>query len=76
MNTTFIFYSVKQCELPGVCVRHHGWFIVAPFCTPPSSAPPPPKSLETQFRLSVFYRGVKVLEQLVENECGFRLVFR
>ncbi|XP_075890493.1 interferon regulatory factor 3 isoform X2 [Nelusetta ayraudi] len=31
---------------------------------------------KTQFRLSVFYRGVKVLEQLVENECGFRLIFR
>lgn len=34
------------------------------------------ESLETQFRVLVFYRGVKVLEQLVENEAGVRLVYR
>ncbi|XP_056885505.1 interferon regulatory factor 3 isoform X2 [Takifugu flavidus] len=31
---------------------------------------------KTQFRVSVYYRGVKVLEQLVENEAGVRLVYR
>ncbi|CAK6964239.1 interferon regulatory factor 3 [Scomber scombrus] len=31
---------------------------------------------KTQFRVCVFYRGVKVLEQLVENEAGVRLVYR
>lgn len=35
-----------------------------------------PLSLETQFRITVFYRGVKVSEQLVENEAGIRLVYR
>lgn len=35
-----------------------------------------PESSETQFRVSVFYRGVKVLEQLVENEAGVCLVYR
>lgn len=33
-------------------------------------------SSETQFRISVYYRGVKVSEQLVENEAGIRLVYR
>lgn len=37
---------------------------------------PLPESLETQFRISVYYRGVKVSEQLVENEAGFCLVYR
>lgn len=36
----------------------------------------PHDSSETQFRVSVYYRGVKVLEQLVENEAGVRLVYR
>ncbi|XP_042252321.1 interferon regulatory factor 3 [Thunnus maccoyii] len=31
---------------------------------------------KTQFRVSVFYRGVKVSEQVVENEAGVRLVYR
>nr|XP_057918721.1 interferon regulatory factor 3 isoform X2 [Doryrhamphus excisus] len=31
---------------------------------------------ETQFRISVYYRGEKVSEQLVDNEAGFRLVYR
>ncbi|CAL8303841.1 unnamed protein product [Lota lota] len=31
---------------------------------------------KTQFRVSVFYRGVKVSEDLVDNEAGFRLVYR
>ncbi|XP_028331811.1 interferon regulatory factor 3 [Gouania willdenowi] len=31
---------------------------------------------KTQFRVTVYYRGVKVSEQLVENEAGFRLVYR
>ncbi|XP_035600715.1 interferon regulatory factor 3 [Oncorhynchus keta] len=31
---------------------------------------------KTHFRVSVYYRGVKMLEQLVENEAGFRLVYR
>ncbi|CAG07572.1 unnamed protein product [Tetraodon nigroviridis] len=31
---------------------------------------------ETQFRVSVFYRGVKVSEQLVENEAGVCFVYR
>lgn len=35
-----------------------------------------PESSETQFRVSVFYRGAKVLEQLVENEAGVCLVYR
>ncbi|CAL8285095.1 unnamed protein product [Merluccius merluccius] len=30
----------------------------------------------TQFRVSVFYRGVKVSENLVMNEAGFKLVYR
>lgn len=30
----------------------------------------------TQFRITVYYRGVKVSEQLVENEAGVRLVYR
>uniref|UniRef100_UPI0037E8F236 interferon regulatory factor 3 n=1 Tax=Semicossyphus pulcher TaxID=241346 RepID=UPI0037E8F236 len=33
-------------------------------------------TFKTQFRISVYYRGVKVSEQLVENENGFRLVYR
>ncbi|KAE8284281.1 hypothetical protein D5F01_LYC17612 [Larimichthys crocea] len=32
-------------------------------------------NFKTQFRVSVYYRGVKVLEQLVENEAGIRLVY-
>nr|XP_057918720.1 interferon regulatory factor 3 isoform X1 [Doryrhamphus excisus] len=31
---------------------------------------------KTQFRISVYYRGEKVSEQLVDNEAGFRLVYR
>uniref|UniRef100_A0A667X729 Interferon regulatory factor 3 n=1 Tax=Myripristis murdjan TaxID=586833 RepID=A0A667X729_9TELE len=31
---------------------------------------------KTQFRVLVYYRGVKVSEQLVENEAGLRLVYR
>ncbi|XP_010773430.1 interferon regulatory factor 3 [Notothenia coriiceps] len=31
---------------------------------------------KTHFRISVYYRGVKVLEQLVDNEVGIRLVYR
>ncbi|XP_055776893.1 interferon regulatory factor 3 isoform X2 [Salvelinus fontinalis] len=34
------------------------------------------ENLKTHFRVSVYYRGVKMLEQLVENEAGFRLVYR
>ncbi|XP_034563398.1 interferon regulatory factor 3 [Notolabrus celidotus] len=33
-------------------------------------------SFRTQFRILVYYRGVKVSEQLVNNEAGFRLVYR
>ncbi|XP_013863753.1 interferon regulatory factor 3 [Austrofundulus limnaeus] len=33
-------------------------------------------SFKTHFRITVYYRGVKVSEQLVENEAGFRLVYR
>ncbi|XP_024140653.1 interferon regulatory factor 3 [Oryzias melastigma] len=33
-------------------------------------------SLRTQFRILMYYRGVKVSEKLVENEAGFRLVYR
>nr|AXI69832.1 interferon regulatory factor 3 [Lateolabrax japonicus] len=33
-------------------------------------------NFKTQFRITVFYRGVKVSEQLVENEAGIRLVYR
>ncbi|KAM9336463.1 interferon regulatory factor 3 [Symphorus nematophorus] len=32
-------------------------------------------NFKTQFRISVYYRGVKVSEQLVENEAGIRLVY-
>ncbi|XP_035528304.1 interferon regulatory factor 3 isoform X1 [Morone saxatilis] len=32
-------------------------------------------NFKTHFRVSVYYRGVKVLEQLVENEAGIRLVY-
>uniref|UniRef100_A0A665UPS3 Interferon regulatory factor 3 n=1 Tax=Echeneis naucrates TaxID=173247 RepID=A0A665UPS3_ECHNA len=32
-------------------------------------------NFKTQFRISVYYRGVKMLEQLVENEAGIRLVY-
>ncbi|XP_039991089.1 interferon regulatory factor 3 isoform X2 [Xiphias gladius] len=32
-------------------------------------------NFKTQFRISVYYRGVKVSEQLVENEAGVRLVY-
>ncbi|XP_070782807.1 interferon regulatory factor 3 [Enoplosus armatus] len=32
-------------------------------------------NFKTQFRLSVYYRGVKVSQQLVENEAGVRLVY-
>ncbi|KAM9837142.1 interferon regulatory factor 3 [Aulostomus maculatus] len=31
---------------------------------------------KTQFRITVFYRGEKMSEQLIENEAGFRLVHR
>uniref|UniRef100_A0A673ART9 IRF tryptophan pentad repeat domain-containing protein n=1 Tax=Sphaeramia orbicularis TaxID=375764 RepID=A0A673ART9_9TELE len=31
--------------------------------------------LETQFKVIVYYRGVKVSEQLVENESGVRIVY-
>uniref|UniRef100_H2LQS1 Interferon regulatory factor 3 n=1 Tax=Oryzias latipes TaxID=8090 RepID=H2LQS1_ORYLA len=31
---------------------------------------------KTQFRILMYYRGVKVSEKLVENEAGFRLVYR
>ncbi|XP_064178129.1 interferon regulatory factor 3-like isoform X5 [Anguilla rostrata] len=30
----------------------------------------------TQFKVSAYYRGVKVLEQLVENNSGFKVLFR
>ncbi|XP_064178135.1 interferon regulatory factor 3-like isoform X5 [Anguilla rostrata] len=30
----------------------------------------------TQFKVSAYYRGVKVLEQLVENNAGFKVLFR
>ncbi|KAM4524286.1 interferon regulatory factor 3 [Odontesthes bonariensis] len=33
-------------------------------------------NFKTQFRISVYYRGMKVSEQLVENEAGVRLVYR
>uniref|UniRef100_A0A3Q4H5X3 Interferon regulatory factor 3 n=1 Tax=Neolamprologus brichardi TaxID=32507 RepID=A0A3Q4H5X3_NEOBR len=33
-------------------------------------------NFKTQFKISVYYRGVKVLEQMVENEAGVRLVYR
>ncbi|CAN9509086.1 unnamed protein product [Ophioblennius macclurei] len=33
-------------------------------------------NFKTQFRIMVYYRGVKVSEQLVENESGVRLVYR
>ncbi|XP_073346472.1 interferon regulatory factor 3 [Pagrus major] len=33
-------------------------------------------NFKTQFRISVYYRGVKVSEQMVENEAGIRLVYR
>ncbi|KAM9426499.1 interferon regulatory factor 3 isoform 2-T3 [Pholidichthys leucotaenia] len=33
-------------------------------------------SFRTQFRILVYYRGLKVFEQLVENEAGVRLVYR
>ncbi|XP_065805962.1 interferon regulatory factor 3 isoform X1 [Labrus bergylta] len=33
-------------------------------------------SIKTNFRIIVYYRGVKVSEQMVENEAGFRLVYR
>ncbi|XP_056285666.1 interferon regulatory factor 3 [Pseudoliparis swirei] len=34
------------------------------------------EGFKTQFRVSVFYRGVMVSSQLVENEVGVRLVYR
>ncbi|XP_054454495.1 interferon regulatory factor 3 [Anoplopoma fimbria] len=34
------------------------------------------ENFRTQFRISVYYRGVVVSEQLVENEVGIRLVYR
>ncbi|XP_049916409.1 interferon regulatory factor 3 [Epinephelus moara] len=33
-------------------------------------------NFKTQFRITVYYRGVKVSEQLVQNEDGIRLVYR
>ncbi|XP_038591392.1 interferon regulatory factor 3 isoform X1 [Micropterus salmoides] len=33
-------------------------------------------NFKTEFRISVYYRGVKVFEQQVENEAGIRLVYR
>ncbi|XP_029311984.1 interferon regulatory factor 3 [Cottoperca gobio] len=33
-------------------------------------------NFKTQFRILVYYRGVKMSEQLVENEVGIRLVYR
>ncbi|KAG5854695.1 hypothetical protein ANANG_G00040530 [Anguilla anguilla] len=33
-------------------------------------------TLSTQFKVSAYYRGVKVLEQLVENNSGFKVLFR
>ncbi|XP_070707870.1 interferon regulatory factor 3 isoform X2 [Pempheris klunzingeri] len=33
-------------------------------------------NFKTQFRIAVYYRGVKVTEQLVENESGIRLIYR
>ncbi|AWP17617.1 Interferon regulatory factor 3 [Scophthalmus maximus] len=33
-------------------------------------------NLKTEFRISVYYRGVKVKEQLVVNEAGLSLVYR
>lgn len=33
-------------------------------------------NFRTHFRVLVYYRGVKVSEQLVSNEAGFRLVYR
>ncbi|XP_056432408.1 interferon regulatory factor 3 isoform X3 [Gadus chalcogrammus] len=32
-------------------------------------------AFKTQFKVSVFYRGVQVSENLVDNEAGFRLVY-
>ncbi|XP_057681457.1 interferon regulatory factor 3 [Corythoichthys intestinalis] len=32
--------------------------------------------LQTQFRITVYYRGVQVSEQIINNEAGFRLVYR
>ncbi|XP_026207930.1 interferon regulatory factor 3 isoform X2 [Anabas testudineus] len=34
------------------------------------------ENFKTEFRITVYYRGVKVSEQLVENEAGVRLVYR
>lgn len=34
------------------------------------------ESSETQFNVKVYYRGVRVYEQLVTNEAGVRLVYR
>ncbi|MEQ2290146.1 hypothetical protein AMECASPLE_000547 [Ameca splendens] len=34
------------------------------------------EAFKTQFRVSVYYRGVKVSEQAVPNEAGFRLIYR
>ncbi|KAM8836527.1 interferon regulatory factor 3 isoform 1-T2 [Spinachia spinachia] len=34
------------------------------------------QNFKTHFRVSVYYRGLLVSEQLVENECGIRLVYR
>lgn len=33
-------------------------------------------SFKTHFRILVYYRGEKVFEQMVDNEAGFRLVYR
>lgn len=41
-----------------------------------SHTSPVSESTGTQFKISVYYRGVKVLEQMVENEAGVRLVYR
>ncbi|KAI4901951.1 hypothetical protein NFI96_022521 [Prochilodus magdalenae] len=35
-----------------------------------------PNQFPTHYKVTVYYKGAKVLEQLVENEAGFRLVFR
>ncbi|KAM6897484.1 interferon regulatory factor 3 [Xenentodon cancila] len=34
------------------------------------------ENFKTQFKITVYYRGEKVQETLVENEAGFRLVYR
>ncbi|XP_021172482.2 interferon regulatory factor 3 isoform X2 [Fundulus heteroclitus] len=34
------------------------------------------RARETEFKVSVYYRGTKVLQQLVPNEAGVRLVYR